>query len=195
MWRGDFGGQYTGRNQVNWAARVPFWKRIREEAGPMSYLEVGCNAGWNMRAIREGYDSNDPGFEISGVDVNVLALQQAKSAGLHVEECPAKRIVDIFGEGVADMVFTVGVLIHIPPEDLDEVLDQMIKVSKRHILVAEYYAAEERGITYQGHADLLWKRPWDKLLEAKELSLALRGELDAKDGFDKNGLTYFLFEK
>ncbi len=52
VWAGEFGDNYTARNRVNWMARTPFWATIMDKTGARSILEVGCNAGWNLSAIK-----------------------------------------------------------------------------------------------------------------------------------------------
>jgi hypothetical protein len=195
VWAGKFGTDYTGRNQLNFHRRVPFWRMIHEETGDNVYLEVGCNAGWNLKALAEVHKHN-PEFFIGACEVNQDAIWQCNSGEtvFDVRPIPAIDLKDSFHENAAEMVFSVGVLIHIPPEDLDAVVKGMVACAKRHVLVVEYYSEEVREIEYQGEMGLLWKRPWDKVIEKAGGSLVLRGELGEADGFDPNGVTYFLFE-
>ena len=53
FWEGEAGQAYTQRNRVDWEARLPFWRHILEQTNAQSFLEVGVNAGWNLRAIRQ----------------------------------------------------------------------------------------------------------------------------------------------
>ena len=54
FWSGTFGAEYTKRNEsVYWKARVPFWRHIAETTNAVSFLEVGCNVGANLKAIRD----------------------------------------------------------------------------------------------------------------------------------------------
>ena len=71
FWAGQFGNEYLQRNQVNWQDRVPFWQSAVEFCAPTNALEVGCNAGWNLRAIQ----SVDQSIELYGVDVNAAAVE------------------------------------------------------------------------------------------------------------------------
>lgn len=68
-----------------------------------------------------------------------------------------------FKDNPFDLVFTVGVLIHINPERLLECMGKMYRYSKRFILVAEYFNREPVSIYYQGEKDRLYKRDFGKL--------------------------------
>ena len=55
VWSEDFGDAYTARNRVDWIGRKPFWKKILDITGARSVFEFGCNASWNLSAIRRVY--------------------------------------------------------------------------------------------------------------------------------------------
>lgn len=187
FWAGDFGKQYTARNRVQWSQRVPFWQGIIESRPlwPYNMLEVGCNAGWNLNAIRHV----DPNIELVGVDVNPDAIAEADAAGHDVYVMSAKDIGNL--DETFDIVFTAGMLIHVPPEELGAVMDAIIAASHRDVLAIEYAADQEEAVTYRGHDDKLWRRPFGELYEAKGLALIETG--DAGAGFDR--CTYWLMRK
>jgi len=91
-----------------------------------------------------------------------------------------------------DLVFTAGVLIHVPPAEIDEVLRGMARVSRRWLLSVEYEADVETMINYRGQDDLLWKRPYGAML-AKYGAVRGSGLLTKADGFDN--CTWTLVEK
>lgn len=188
-WAGSWGNDYTARNRVNWRARIPFWDRIVQLTGIRSAFEVGCNAGWNLSAIKHaihGYNVN-----VRGCDVNNHAIQQAVHCGLDVYNG------DGFGQmtDCTEMVFTSGVLIHVSPSELSDVMNNIIRISSDYVLAIEYDYPVENEIEYRGHAGKLWKRPYGKLYEAMGLTLVETGLLGEKDGFDPNGVTYWLLKK
>jgi pseudaminic acid biosynthesis-associated methylase len=155
FWAGEFGDEYTRRNQVDWRARIPFWQEIMHRTGARSAFEVGCNAGWNLSAIRAASSLTT----VVGTDINVRACEQAAVAGLTVfnqldfTAVPRK----------AELVFTAGLLIHIEPEHLGEVMCALVDKSYRWVLAIEYGAREETPIEYRGHKDKCWKRPYGEL--------------------------------
>lgn len=186
FWKGDFGRDYTIRNRVDWSVRVPFWDDIIMWTGARSALEVGCNAGWNLQAL----NSIDPSMELTGVDVNLSALAEAAASGYEVHELSASEVGKEF-PAHADLVFTAGVLIHIPTEQLSEVMDGIIAASTQYVLAIEYASETEEAIDYRGNSERLWRRPFGKLYEDKGLTLIETG--DAGEGFDS--CTYWLLSK
>ena len=161
VWSGEFGSAYLKRNQVDWQARKPFWKMILDETGARSVYELGCNAGWNLSAINRLY----PDVITTGVDINEDAITQAWTADLnvfHVEE------TDLITPQ-AELTFTAGVLIHIPPDDIMQTMMDLIDRSYDYVLSVEYEADKETEIEYRGQSGLLWKRPYGEMY--KDLGL------------------------
>jgi len=185
-WRGDFGDAYVDRNRIDWRLRIPFWRGIIEATKPSWLLEVGCNIGSNLKAI----EAVDHAILARGVDVNEKALWECQQDNLLVRQMSAKAIGRSY-PGDFDLVFTAGVLIHIPPVELDEVIDAIIMASRRYVLAIEYSSDVEQIIQYRGLDDALWKRPYGDIYSGKGLSLVQDG--DAGDGFDN--CHYWLFEK
>lgn len=172
LWSGEFGDAYLARNRVNWRSRMRFWGHIMELTGARSVYEVGTSAGWNLSAIRRIC----PDVELYGHDINEHAVYQAQSAGLDVGHTEAIRCSDI------ELVFTAGVLIHIPPEKLEFMMKEIIRASCDYVLAIEYASDKEEEVTYRGHSGMLWKRPYGELYQALGLKLVETG--DAGEGFD-----------
>ena len=188
FWKGDFGRQYTERNRaVDWKARVPFWKHIADVTEAISFLEVGCNIGTNLKAIREVL----PEVAImSGVDVNRDALAMAQTSGFDVVECAAAEIGTIWLPESADIVFTSGVMIHVSPDELPATMQAIVDMAKTWVLAVEYADTQETEVEYRGHAGRLWRRPYGDLYQARGLSLEEQGEAQ---GFD--ACRYWLLRK
>jgi spore coat polysaccharide biosynthesis protein SpsF len=107
-------------------------------------------------------------------------------------------IVDYTVEQQADLSFTKGVLIHIDPELLPAVYDQLYAASCRYILVGEYYSPSPVTISYRGHSDRLYKRDFagEILDRFKDLRLVDYGFLYRRDpAFPQDDITWFLMEK
>lgn len=183
FWKGSFGDEYTKRNRVDWIKRTPFWRDIIAATGAKTILEVGCNVGWNLSAIR----TISPAYVMPwGVEINEAAAKQASNLGFIINE----RIV--VGTHY-DIVFTAGVLIHIEPQDLEKLMFDIIAVSDKYVLAVEYFAEKEEEVLYRGHSGKLWKRNYGKLYEERGLKLIDTGFLDEKSGFDD--CVYWLMEK
>ena len=182
LWEGPFGDAYTARNRVDWRARLPFWGRIVRATAARVALEVGCNAGWNLLCLRE------LGVRGSGVEVNAEAAKEARGHGFFVWEADAA--VCYLLADAADLVFTAGVLIHIPPADLDRAMRSIAHASRRWVLAVEYDAEEEVEVEYRGQRGALWKRPFGRLYQALGLRLVEEGDAE---GFDR--CRFWLMEK
>ena len=180
FWAGEFGSEYTKRNQVDWTSRVSFWSDIVQRTHARSVHEVGCNAGWNLSAIQHV----GPNIALSGNDVNPRAIRQAQSAGLTVY-----GNVDAIVQ--AELVFTAGVLIHVAPADLEPLMRRIVDASYRYVLAVEYESDREEEIDYRGHAGKLWRRPFGKLYQDMGLKLVDR----QRDVYGFDQCTAWLLEK
>jgi len=170
-WAGEFGDDYHKRNWVRWQRRIPFWEIIIRRTGARSVLELGAGPGWNLSAIHRAY----PDVVVGGVEINESACQMAHRANIFM--------MDQLDES-AEMVFTVGCLIHIPPDNITETMQSLIDSSYRYVLCVEYEATEEEEIEYRGQSGLLWKRPYRQMYEDLGLKEVAFGRVGPEDGFD-----------
>jgi pseudaminic acid biosynthesis-associated methylase len=182
IWEGKFGKDYTDRCVVDWRTRLGAFRQMLEGLPIKRVLEVGCNRGHNLRALVELLEDRS---EVVGVEPNQYALELARATSVkasvlygHAHDLPSS-------DEYYDLVFTSGVLIHIPLADLPAALSEIYRVSKRYILVIEYFAEEETVIHYRGQDDLLWKRDFPKhyLTQFPDLSLIRSGHWRIEDGF------------
>jgi pseudaminic acid biosynthesis-associated methylase len=187
MWSGEFGKQYTDRNQVDWRTVVPFLRPMVEGLSLSRVLEVGCNRGHNLRALREILG---PGPELIGVEPGRYARELARAAGVDARDANAFGLP--FPDGDFDLVFTAGVLIHVALDDLPRAMREVYRCSRRYILAVEYFSAEETVIPYRGHEDLLWKRDFLRHYQSlfPDLTLVRQGY---NEEWDRS--TWWLLEK
>lgn len=185
FWKGSFGDSYTARNRVNWRARIPFWRRIMGLTGARSVFEMGCNAGWNLSAIREVA----PNARLLGCEINSKAYEQALFAGNDVVLEDGVICLWTYA-GVFDLVFTAGVLIHIDEDSIETTMRALVDASADYVLAVEYAADRSQAIEYRGHTDKLWSRPFGRMYEALGLTLMDSGEAE---GFDR--CQYWLLRK
>jgi pseudaminic acid biosynthesis-associated methylase len=185
FWSNEGGVEYTRRNRVDWRKRIPIWKHFIEKTGARSVFELGCNAGWNLSAIHRAV----PDVNVWGADVNEKALAQAEGCGLDVYNVHH----DKFEHYTAELTFTAGVLIHIPPEELGKAMNKLIRISSDWVLAIEYEADQEEEIVYRGKTGLLWKRPYGELYQEMGLTMIETGKLQQDVGFDN--CRYWLMRK
>lgn len=146
-------------------------------------LEVGCNRGDNLPAFRDR--------EVTGAEPNDYARHLAKEQGWFVVDAPANNLP--FPNESFDLVFTVGVLIHIPPEQLDQSLHEIHRVSKRYVLSVEYDSPKVESLDYRGVRAGIWKRPYRLEYQRRFPDLIPVGVGMTGAAFD--GCQWVMFEK
>jgi hypothetical protein len=82
------------------------------------------------------------------------------------------------------LTFTCGVLIHISPADIERAMRAIIASSKRYVLAVEYADEKEVEISYRGHSERLWRRPFGDMYEGLGLKIVDHGPAPA-DAFDR----------
>jgi pseudaminic acid biosynthesis-associated methylase len=180
-WRGAFGTAYTERNVVDWRARVSGFRQALEGLEIRSALEVGCNRGHNVMALRDVFGES---VRLEAVEPNEHARRIAAAAGVFALPGEAGRLP--FGAREFDLVFTVGVLIHIATPDLPDALREIARVAGRYILAAEYFSERDIEIPYRGREGLLWKRDFGAWYErcCAPFRIEREGFLARDEGFD-----------
>ena len=153
FWEGQFGTDYTVRNRDLSQSRQPFFAEILKiTQGVQSICELGPNRGENLNALK----AINPSLQLTGVEINPVAIEYLNAiAGV---EAIHSSIQDFKTEQCYDLVFTSGVLIHLNQEDLPLVYQKMGDLSKRYVLINEYYNHSPTEIPYRGNAGKLFKR-------------------------------------
>lgn len=191
LWGTQFGDEYIDRNLGAGAKREEFWGQILGDTRPDRVLEVGSNVGENLRWVSPGYAD----AKVVGIDINHKALSYLKKRLPNVGALRSAARALPFADGTFDLTYTVGVLIHQPPDTLPDVMREIVRCSGRFVLCAEYFAEQPTEVFYRGHTGALFKRDFGALYQelAPSLQLRRRGWVGADDGFDD--VTYWLFEK
>ncbi len=189
LFEGDFGAEYTARNTAADPRKPAFFRDLFERHGARRVLECGANLGLNLdAAIAAGVDA-------WGVDIQRRAVQRAwaeRAGGNFV----VGSILDLpFRDGWFDLAFTCGVLIHVPTAGLPAVMDEMMRVSRRLILCAEYHDEVEVAVPWRGQAAALWRRNYRALWLDRfpGLTVLEEGYKGPEEGFDR--ITWHLFAK
>ncbi len=157
VWRGRFGKAYTDRNVISPEEKKPLFHQMFKGLKLKTVLEVGCNRGHNLTAMADLFK-----IEPVGIEPNPYARQLARKSD-HRLSVLEGTIFDLpFKDGVFDLAFTSGVLIHIHEKDLPKAIDELHRVSKRYLFCSEYFDSKETHIHYRDHDDLLWKRDFKR---------------------------------
>jgi spore coat polysaccharide biosynthesis protein SpsF len=160
-WKGKFGDDYVVRGRATEdivhttsCALAEIFSHMKDSP-PASILEVGANVGINLRAISGLTDA-----ELFAVEPNASAREQLAANKV----VPPERLFDAvatklpFDDEAVDLAFTSGVLIHVPPEDLEAAYDEIHRVVARYILCMEYFSPTPLSLPYRGHKGMLFKR-------------------------------------
>lgn len=165
-WIGAFGATYLERNMETLAAIDNRYRRLYGVSrSDLSYrflgqlprdlriLEVGCSDGKKLAFLWELGFAN-----LSGVDISKEAIADGRQANpkFFLTEGAAQDLG--FKDGAFDLVFTNGLLVHIPTDELISVMAEMHRCTTKYIWGHEYFSTVEQVAEYQGHHDMLWKR-------------------------------------
>lgn len=191
-WTGPEGDDYHRRQQVTDKANVNYFARALNHYDPASAIELGCGDGRNMKALLQLH----PLIRITGVDVNDSALRQAAEYG-HPLKLSADSPTMGLHLGNADLTYTKGLLIHIPPESLPQVYDNLYHLSNHLILIGEYYSPRREEITYRGQLGRLWKADFagEMMDRYPDLKLVDYGFHYHRDHYPQDDITFFLLTK
>lgn len=205
-WKGEFGDDYTERNIPDDAAienRSKFWAGvfgtlpIQSHNKPHTILEIGANVGANLIALEKLYKAHKEPMNFYAIEPNELAKKALKLADIR-----SLKILDGIAEDIPapnasiDIVFTCGVLIHIPPNKLPKAMSEIHRVSRRFIICAEYFSPSARPIKYRGEDELLWANDFGELYLQSFPGLRCLGYSFAWKRFTgMDNLTWWVFEK
>jgi pseudaminic acid biosynthesis-associated methylase len=166
-WSGGFGADYVSRNQATAEAieqrRKAFsviFEHLQGPAAPQSILEAGSNIGINIHALAQLTNA-----VLHAVEPNQTALDTLIASGiLPPERALQGNLQNLpFDDSAIDLVFTSGVLIHVPDDTLDQAVTEILRVSRRYVLTLEYFSPKPQTIPYHGHEDFLFKRDYGGL--------------------------------
>lgn len=113
---------------------------------PSSILEIGCNCGPNLRLLAKKF----PDAKIMGIDINPIAVQKgnewfAQEGVLNVNLSVGKADeLGQFQDKSFDVVFTDAVLIYIGPDKIKDVMREMIRITHRALILAEWHSFESQ---------------------------------------------------
>ena len=170
-WEEQFGREYTDRNALSLEEMELLYKKqygvtrtemnakfIGDLDRDMKVLEVGSNIGNQLLYLQKAGFRNLYGIELQSYAVE---LSKSRTKGINIIQGSAFDIP--FKDAFFDLVFTSGLLIHIAPDDIDAVLDEIYRCTRKYIWCFEYYAEDYTQIPYHGHSDLLWKTDFSGL--------------------------------
>lgn len=197
FWAEQYARDYIARNSAfDNALGVQAWRKMLASAErPIrNFLECGCNIGRNIGQLATALPEAQPSIiEISRPAFEFVTSQHSFGHAFNGAILDADLPQQAF-----DLVFTMGVLIHIHPDQLLAHMARMHAFSSRYILMGEYFNRTPTMIEYRGEKDRLFKRDFGKLF-AENFAVRcvdygfLWGHEYDPAGFDD--VTWWLFEK
>lgn len=195
FWMNDFGDKYTDRNNDIELLKNKkfFFTKILNKINISNIFEIGCNRGLNLLALKE--INNE--IKLNGLEINKKAYDIIKEKNI-CENLFNESIYNFNSNQTYDLVFTVGVLIHLNPDKLDSIYETMFNLSSKYILIAEYYSRNMTEIKYRNNDNKLFKRDFcgELMDKYKQLKLIDYGFIYYRDPlYPLDDITWFLLEK
>lgn len=195
FWANDFGNDYASRNEGEKmiSSNLALFSKIFKNCPSIhSAAEIGCNIGLNLIALNR----INRQLKLRGYEINENAAKAAREQGIaEIVNTTVVESLDISQK--FDLTFTKGVLIHINPDMLPVVYQNLYDLSNKFILVCEYYNPAPVSIDYRGHKDRLFKRDFaGEMMKKYDLKLVDYGFNYQHDTYLTNDdTTWFLLEK
>lgn len=170
FWQGEFGAEYTERNFFTveeqdtlyadeyGVTRTEMNRKFLSDINFESLLEVGCNVGNQLRCLQSMGYSN-----LYGVELQSYAVERAKEISKGINIIQGSGFDIPFKDRYFDLVFTSGVLIHINPQHINNIIDEIYRTSSRYIWGFEYFSETHEEIAYRGNEDKMWKANFKQL--------------------------------
>jgi pseudaminic acid biosynthesis-associated methylase len=196
FWKDEYANEYIHKNSnFNIELGIKAWaEMLRNISGISSVLECGCNIGRNINFLNKLL----PETKKSIIEISPEAFKFVINQYNIDHSFNGPIASSIFSPSSFDLVFTMGVLIHIHPDDLLQNMQKMYSFSSKYILIGEYFNRTPVMIEYQGKKDRLFKNDFGRLfIESFDVKLVdygfLWGHIYDSAGFDD--ITWWLFEK
>jgi SAM-dependent methyltransferase len=132
---------YATKNRAIVGMLKDFWQP--EVTLENSVLEVGCNAGANLKGL------HDRGYrDLAALEINPSAIDEMRRGFPELDPTvtigPVEQTLPTLADNSADVVFSMAVLLHIHPSSL-QVFEEMVRVARQYVCVIE---AESSTLPY-----------------------------------------------
>ena len=201
FWSKDFGNNYITRNsdQLLKKSNDNFFRNIFGKSENISScLEVGANIGLNLISLKKIFKKQ---YQYA-IEINTQACKKLSKI-LPKENIYNGSVLDFnienseFSCKKFELVLSKTFLIHINPNFIDSVYDKLFLLSKKYILICEYFNPEPVDVIYRGYKKKLFKRDFAfEMIKKFNLKLKNYGfayHLDEE--FPQDNINWFLLEK
>ncbi len=195
FWLGQFGNRYINRNKSKRLKKNTdyFFEKIfkKKKIKISSIIELGANIGNNLESLKKIYkNSNLTAVEINNKACDILKKKNLKINVINSDIANLKLNIKF------DLVLIKGVLIHINPLQLNKIYKKIYSLSKKYILIAEYYNPKPVKLIYRNKKNKLFKRDFaGEMIKKYKLRLLDYGFSYRLDKFPQDDLSWFLLKK
>ena len=197
FWKNEITQSYvTDNSRFDEILGQTAWKRMLTKVdteGIISYLDCGSNIGRNIAVLKKILPlSNSNIIEIAELPFRICTTT------FEIKDSFLGSIKDARFKKQFELVFSMGVLIHVHPDELLETMRNMFNLSSRYIILGEYFSRTPIMMNYRGEEDKLFKMDFGRyFVENFDCSVIDYGFLWGNEfddaGFDD--ITYWVFEK
>lgn len=196
FWKGEFGLKYINRNISKKLKKNTdiFFNKIfdKNKIKVQNLIELGSNVGNNLESLSKIFNN----VEMTAVEINQNAceiLKKKKDLNVNIIN---SDIASLNIKSHFDLVLIKTVLIHINPIQLNNIYKKIFNLTKKYILLVEYYNPKPVGVRYRGKKDKLFKRDFaGEMIKKYNLNLIDYGFVYHLDQNPQDDLTWFLLKK
>jgi ubiquinone/menaquinone biosynthesis C-methylase UbiE len=137
-WMVERGEDFWKNNKVASGQYLPYKKKLVEKIksfNPVSILDIGCGAGHDLELLRKEF----PNAKLAGLDISESAVIETLKKVPDAQVIMGKADDLPFENNSFDVVITDAVLIDVPPEKIEKVRDEIMRVAKKGVVLAEFH--------------------------------------------------------
>ena len=161
FWAKTYASDYIKKNNsFDLKKGIEAWNKMSLQIPNIkNILECGCNIGKNLNCLNRVY----PQAKKSIIEISKPAYDHVLKTYNVKNAYNGSIISSNFSLNSFDLVFTMGVLIHISPKNLIANMKKIFDYSNKYILIGEYFNRQPTTIIYQGLSNKLFKCDFGKI--------------------------------
>jgi ubiquinone/menaquinone biosynthesis C-methylase UbiE len=164
--KGDWGGNTTYAETYDHPHRQDILDILKEEyGGYFTLLEVGCNSGPNIEAIKRVWGLAG----VVGTDINPKAIKEARQLNPYIPFYVSKADKIGFPDKSFNVVLADAVLMYVGPDKIQKVAKEMLRVASKQIIIVDFH---QDGFPAKGKVELgHWVRDYRELFKGYDVEV------------------------